>query len=416
VVPQARGGKVPSSFKQRRIGLKAMSFSIQRSATPALAVLVFAGLAALLTGIGLGRFAYAALVPGMIGEGHVDVAGAGYLAAANVAGYLIGAAGGGRIGRRFGLVPALRGSMIGTVLALAACAVPFSLLWLILARLAAGITGGFLMVLAAPAVLARIPAARRGSAGGILFTGIGLGITFSGVVVPLLADLGSGPAWAVLAALAALLTAFTWNAWPRDSMAPQAAVPGAAGMLRPRLGLLGLAYASDAIGFVPHTVYWVDYVARDLGYGIGMGGLQWSLFGLGAASGPAVMGLVAQRIGFGRAFTAALAVKAAAVVLPVLSPSVPALVVSSVLVGALTPASASLAAGRITELMAAEKRQQTWARMTMLFALVQALGAVVMAELAALTHQMALLFLLGGSFLAGGAAIAEAHRRLLLRR
>jgi len=176
-----------------------------------------------------------------------------------------------------------------------------------------------------------------------------------------------------------------------------------------------LAYASDAIGFVPHTVYWVDFIARDLGYGIGMGGLQWSLFGLGAAAGPAVMGLVAQRIGFGRAFAAALAVKAAAVILPVLSSALPALLISSVLVGALTPASASLAAGRITELLPAERRQRAWARMTMLFALVQALGAVVMAELAALTHQMSLLFLLGGCLLAAGAVIAEMHRRLVDR-
>ncbi|WP_027134164.1 YbfB/YjiJ family MFS transporter [Geminicoccus roseus] len=393
-----------------------MSFSLQRSAGPALGPLVLAGLAALLTGIGLGRFAYAALVPGMIGEGHVDVAGAGYLAAANVGGYLIGAAGGGRIGRRFGTVHALRGSMIGTVLALLACAVPFSLAWLIVARLVAGITGGFLMVLAAPAVLARIPAERRGSAGGILFTGIGLGITFSGVVVPLLADLGTGPAWAVLALLGAGLTVLTWNAWPGQPVeAAASGAPAAAPQARPRLMLLGVAYASDAIGFVPHTVYWVDFVARDLGYGIGMGGIQWSLFGLGAAAGPAVMGMVAQRIGFGRAFVLALGIKAAAVILPVLSPSVPALVVSSILVGALTPASASLAAGRITELLQTDRRQQAWAQMTMLFALVQALGAVVMAELAAATHQMALLFLLGGSLLALGAGAAEIHRRLLDR-
>ena len=379
-------------------------------------MLVLAGLAALLTGIGLGRFAYAALVPRMIAEGQVDVAGAGYLAAANVAGYLVGAAAGGRIGARYGLVRSLRGAMLTTTSALAACALPVSLAWLLAARLLAGITGGVLMVLAAPAVLARLTPERRGSAGGVVFTGIGLGIIFSGVAVPLLADLGSASAWLALAALAAVLTVSTWKSWPprlEVTDTPGAATNKSAG--RSLLVLLGAAYAADAVGFVPHTVYWVDFVARDLGLGIGMGGVQWTLFGLGAVMGPAVMGQIAQRIGFGPTFSAALAIKAAAVLLPVLTTSLPALFVSSVVVGALTPASASLAAGRLGELLDVHRRQPAWARMTMLFATMQALGALLMAELAAATGRTVWLFAVGGGVLAAGAVLAELHRRLLDR-
>lgn len=393
------------------IGIR-MSQSPVRDLSQGIAALVFTGLAALLTGIGLGRFAYAALVPGMIGEGQVDVVGAGYVAAANVVGYLVGAAGGGPVGARFGLVRTLRGAMIATMLSLAACAVPFSLLWLIVARFVSGVTGGFLMVLAPPAILASVPVARRGIASGVVFTGIGLGITFSGVIVPLLADAGTAPAWLALALLAGVLTVLSWRSWPRPAHpAAKAGKQAAKPKARPSLWLFGLAYASDAIGFVPHTVYWVEFVAAELGHGIGMGGLQWSLFGLGAMAGPFIMGLVAQRIGFGYAFSLALAIKALAVILPVLVPAVPALVLSSMLVGALTPGSAALAAGHVTELLPLALRQQAWARLTMLFALVQALGAVVMARLADASGQMAPLFLVGGGLLAAGAVVAWLHRR-----
>ncbi|WP_191061109.1 YbfB/YjiJ family MFS transporter, partial [Geminicoccus harenae] len=195
------------------------SFRSLRLATPLL-VLVLAGFAALLAGIGLGRFAYAALVPGMVGEGWLNPVEAGYLAGANVIGYLVGAASGGTVARRLTLQPALRVAMIGTTLSLAACALPVSFAWLALARFVSGVTGGNLMVLAAPAVLAALPPEQRARAGGLVFTGIGVGITFSGVVVPLLAELGSAVAWLTLAGLAAFLTVATWQVWPGSLAGP----------------------------------------------------------------------------------------------------------------------------------------------------------------------------------------------------
>ncbi|HWL67391.1 MAG TPA: YbfB/YjiJ family MFS transporter [Geminicoccus sp.] len=391
------------------------SFRSLRLTTPLL-VLVLAGFAALLAGIGLGRFAYAALVPGMVGEGWLNPVEAGYLAGANVIGYLVGAASGGTVARRLSLRPALRVAMIGTALSLAACALPVSFAWLVLARFVAGVTGGILMVLAAPAVLAALPPEQRASAGGLVFTGIGVGITFSGVVVPFLAEFGSAVAWLTLAGLAAFLAVATWQVWPGSLAGPAGPVGrGEPVAARPWMPLLAMAYGCDAVGFVPHTVYWVDFVARELGEGIAAGGLQWSLFGIGAALGPATMGLVAARLGFGRSFTLALAVKAAAVLLPVLTPTLPALVVSSILVGALTPATASLASGRITELLEPRLRQRAWARLTMMFALLQALGAVLMAELLSLSGEMSVLFLAGGGMLALGAVLVECHRRLVAR-
>ena len=60
-----------------------------------------------------------------------------------------------------------------------------------------------------------------------------------------------------------------------------------------RLLLAGHFFFSIAI--VPHTLYWVDYLARGLNLGIAEGGFQWSVVGLASIGGPwsmAALGLL----------------------------------------------------------------------------------------------------------------------------
>src|SRR6266851_3258344 len=98
-----------------------------------------------------------------------------------------------------------------------ACALPLSFAWFFLWRFAAGVAGGALLVLAAPAVLPHVPAARRGLAGGAIFTGVGLGIAASGTLVPLLLRLGLVEAWCGLGTLALVLTIIAWGGWPGET-------------------------------------------------------------------------------------------------------------------------------------------------------------------------------------------------------
>jgi predicted MFS family arabinose efflux permease len=105
-----------------------------------------------------------------------------------------------------------------------------------------------------------------------------------------------------------------------------------------------------------------------------MGSASWLLFGLGAVFGPVIAGMVADRIGIGRALMLAFAVKAGAVLLPVLTTSLPGLAVSSILVGALSPGLAGLAAARITELFGRNRQSQVWGFATLGFSIAQASG------------------------------------------
>ncbi|WP_246526303.1 YbfB/YjiJ family MFS transporter [Plastoroseomonas hellenica] len=331
-----------------------------------------------LVGIGLARFAYTPLLPAIIEAQWFGPEAAAYLGAANLAGYLAGAL----LARPMAAVIAgpalLRGLMLLAAIAFFACATPLSLAWFFTWRLLSGIAGGALMVLAATTVLPHVPSPRRGIASGAIFAGVGLGIAASGTLVPLLLRQGLVAAWCGLGLLCLLLTAIAWTGWPASSAAPAApqARSRAHRQARPLLWALYAAYALNAAGLVPHMLFLVDYVARGLGEGLATGAQYWVLFGLGAVVGPVLSGHLADRTGFGPALRLALLVQAIGVALPLLGLGTPALILSSLIVGAFVPGIVPLVLGRVQELLPhdAAAQKAAWSKATTGFALLQAAG------------------------------------------
>jgi predicted MFS family arabinose efflux permease len=279
-----------------------------------------------------------------------------------------------------------------------ACALPLSFSWFFLWRFASGVAGGTLMVLAAPTVLPHVPPARRGLAGGAIFTGVGLGIMASGTVVPLLLQAGLAVTWCGLGVLSMLLTGLAWGRWPADEKA--AATPIAAARRAPATGTLRalyVEYALNATGLVPHMVFLVDFVARGLGQGIHAGAQYWVLFGVGAVAGPVLAGLLADRVGFGPALRLALVAQAAAVAVPVVTAAPVGLALSSVLIGAAVPGVVPLVLGRVHELVPGDPEGQraAWSVTTMAFALGQAAGAYGLSFLFARGGRYPTLFAVG---------------------
>src|SRR5258708_26161092 len=284
----------------------------------------------------------------MIAAGVVTEPGAAYVGAADVAGYLTGAALAAPLAARFGLGRAIRTCFAASVLALAACIWPGGFGWYAPWRVLAGATGAVLMVLAPSFLLAEMPAGERGRSGGVIDTGVGAGIALSSLIVPPLAGASIAWAWAALA-LGALLTAVaTWPRW-RGGVAVSRAAVSLRGLGLPAL-LVALAFGMDGIGFIPHMLFWVDYIARSLALGITAGALQWLMFGIGALLGPWLRGVVGDRIGIGRALILASSLKSAAAPLPALTPPLPLLPLSSLIVRAFTPGIAPLSGARMTEL------------------------------------------------------------------
>jgi predicted MFS family arabinose efflux permease len=114
-------------------------------------------------------------------------------------------------------------------------------------------------------------------------------------------------------------------------------------------------------------------------------------------------GAVADRLGFRQTLRAAFLVQAAAIALVAASDGPIALLVSSIVVGALVPGVAPLALGRVNELVReARARQAAWSWCTTAFAVGQATGRYLFSYLFARTDAAyALLFALGATAMLG---------------
>ncbi|VVD91417.1 major facilitator superfamily protein [Pandoraea eparura] len=374
-----------------------------------------------LIGIGFARFAYTALLPAIIGAHWFSPATAAYLGAANLGGYLAGALGARVLARHAANVTILRTMMLVAVVAFFACAWPLSFVWFFAWRFASGFAGGVLMVTAAPSVLAHVPPSRRGIVSGAIFAGLGLGIAASGTLVPLLLRVGLGETWRGLGMLSLVLTAVAWRGWPDGSPVPTAASTTAHTRLAPvsplALRSLYVEYALNAVALVPHMIFLVDYVARGLGKGLDAGANYWVLYGLGAIVGPLFVGHLADRIGFARALRVAYVAQLCAVLLPVLGLGMPALMVSSVVMGAFTPGIVPLVLGRVNELLAHHPARQkpAWSTATTSFATLQAGAAYGLSFLfAATSGNYSLLFIVGGTAMATGLLVNVTSARLAL--
>jgi predicted MFS family arabinose efflux permease len=355
-----------------------------------------------LVGIGLARFAYTPLLPAIVSAGWFAQSGAAYLGAANLAGYLAGALLARRMAARApaSLVP--RAMMLLATAAFFACAYPLSFPWFFAWRFAAGMAGGALMVLAAPTVLPHVPQARRGLASGAIFAGVGLGIAASGTFVPLLLQQGLRQAWFGLGIISLVLTAIAWFGWPSHRAATRHTHTGHQPRPVRQLRTLYAEYALNAAGLVPHMIFLVDFVARNLGQGLDAGARYWVLFGLGAIVGPVITGHVADKAGFGVTLRLAFLIQCAAVALPLLDPGPAGLIVSSIVVGAFTPGIVPLVLGRVHELLPhdADARQAAWSSATTSFAVFQAAAAYGLAYLLARTGgDDRLLFMFGAAAL-----------------
>jgi hypothetical protein len=332
-------------------------------------------------GFGLGRFAFALVNPVMTGAGWLTPAEAAAAGSRDLLGYIAGVL----LARRLvGRYPATRtavGSLILTALCCVALAFPFGQIWVSVFRFIMGAAVAFIMISAPAAALSGLPPERRTLAGGFIFAGVGLGIFWGGLLVPVLAP--DGPATVMLGlAVAVLLTAVAATALPSPRLPPP---PQAGALWTPAMIGTTLAYGAAAFAFVPHTVFWGDFVARAQGQGLGQGGVNQVLFGLGAMLGPALGGALAARIGVALAFRLYLVGAGLILLVPLVSRDGAVLMAVALLAGMMNVGLPALASARLMEQVGPSGHAPGWATMTLIYAGVYGIGGQVLAALFALT-------------------------------
>lgn len=302
--------------------------------TPSLWIAVGLSLAPAVSN-GLGRFAYALILPAMRADLRWSYTQAGWVNTVNALGYFAGAVATLRLIGRAGPHRLLFWGMLSTAASIVASGLFRGFASLLLMRFIAG--GGALALIAGGALAAELYAhhPERAAAGiAVYFSGGGIGIVVPGLFVPWLLQVRGAPAWdeawiatgvvAALFCIPCLVSAARVPELPRSIQR----VPWKKGPLLP--SLFGyLCFALGAIVYMTFIIAWM----RDRGATPLEVSVVWSVLGLAIMISPILWRVPLSRWRGGRPLAAALGACAVGAAIPLLSTSLPAMVVSAAFFG-----------------------------------------------------------------------------------
>ncbi|MDP1649135.1 MAG: YbfB/YjiJ family MFS transporter [Rubrivivax sp.] len=304
--------------------------------------IAIAGLLSLAVAMGIGRFAFTPLLPMMLRDGVVDLAGASWLATANYLGYWLGALACAlqpwlwtrwRVAQPLAHTAAVRLGLVATVLLTLGMALPWATTWP-LWRFLAGVASALVFVYTSGWCLARLTSLGAPALGGIIYVGPGLGIAVSGLSASALVAGGWSAAsgWVVFGVLAAGLTALAWphlRGTVAASTVPHATDAAAQGA---GAALFALAYGLAGFGYIV-TATFLPVIARQALPGSVWLDLFWPLFGFGVALGALLTVRLPVCWDRRRLLMACYAMQALGVLLSVWLPSLGGFALGSLLLG-----------------------------------------------------------------------------------
>ncbi|WP_267892377.1 YbfB/YjiJ family MFS transporter [Helicobacter acinonychis] len=132
-----------------------------------------------------------------------------------------------------------------------------------------------------------------------------------------------------------------------------------------------VSYILNAIGYLPHTLFWVDYLVRALHFSNAVAGASWAFFGLGSACGAILSGFLARGIGLKWASIVVLAIKAFACLIPAFSVHLAWLNLSIFLMGSTTTGNVALTNAMALRLVGKDAFARASSWLTFSFALLQ---------------------------------------------
>jgi MFS family permease len=305
--------------------------SKHRSPSPASVAL--AGVLSLAVAMGIGRFAFTPQLPLMVQEGHLDVAQGGWLAAANYAGYLVGALTASRLRASAGLLAL--SSLAAVAFSTAAMALPGSMLWAEL-RFGSGVCSAWVFVATSVWCLGALAQQQRQDLSSSVYAGVGAGIAVVGLYClgAAIAGVRSQLIWLHLGLLATAACVPVFLVVRSLENEPLAR-PCAAGPDRPiPAGTVGLVGAYGIMGFgyiLPAT--FLPVLARSVVADPAVFGLAWPVFGATAAVSTWMAGALMRRASRLHVWASCQALMGAGTLLPSLWPHIASFVISAVLVG-----------------------------------------------------------------------------------
>lgn len=354
--------------------------------------------------VGILRFSYTALLPSTRLAFEWSTSFASLLGSANLLGYLIGAFWAMRLAQNVKMLHYLSTAGLIGSLSLFCCAfVGFDGIWYISWRIISGICGGLLMILAPTVVAQCCDAAKRLQINLIGFSGVGIGVLAATLFLPYLDRLSITTAWLILFGFAlsfsALIAAIIYPFKAQLDHNTQTMAPNT-----PADGLyksLILVYGCSAFAYIPHSLFWIDYLTQSLALSLFWINFNWILYGLGSALGAVTAYYLAVQLGNFKALKVLYSCYVAAILFAIFS-QIPLLTfLSSFLTGLLNPAVVFLTSYTILQRYGLAYKK-LWSMATITFATVQLIGGLSFSALQSMQISYNQQFILAALVLLGG--------------
>jgi predicted MFS family arabinose efflux permease len=300
--------------------------------------IVLAGMLSLATAMGIGRFAFTPLLPMMLHDGVVSLAGASWLASANYIGYLVGA-----LFCTFKPLPRptdlVRLGLVSTLVLTLGMALPWPAAWPLL-RFAAGVASALVFVYTSGWCLSQVALRGHTSVGALIYTGPGAGIVLTGLAASgmVAADWQASTGWLVFGVLALVLTVFIWPVFDKRNTlvaaTAQQAVQASAAPDHSTAEVASLAFAYGVAGFgYIITATFLPVIARQALPGSAWLDLFWPILGCGVVVGALFASRMRQVRDLRLMLLGCYLIQAAGVALSLVLPSLLGFALGSLLVG-----------------------------------------------------------------------------------
>ena len=329
-------------------------------------------------GIGILRFSYTALLPSTRDAFGWTAQFASILGSANLLGYLIGAFWAMRLPQTRVMATYIQAAAFAGMFSLLSCAFSgFPDAWYLFWRIISGISGGLIMILS-PSIVAQCSELKdRFTINFIGFSGIGAGVLLATLFLPYLDQIAIRTAWLILTGFAACISAIL--SLLLAGLKPLLAIENAHGGQKAELDLLFFSlvavYGCSAFAYVPHSLFWIDYLTQVLKLDLFWMNFNWILYGLGSALGAFSSYLLARKLGNFQALKILYSAYVFAIFIAVFSMNPLYTFISSFLTGLLNPAVVFLTSYTILQLHGAAYKK-LWSVATLIFASTQLIGGL----------------------------------------
>lgn len=338
--------------------------------------IICTGTIALALAMGIGRFAFTPMSPLMIRDGILNTNDGAIWAASNYLGYFIGAISVScfKNNPRKGLFVGQVGVVISTLLI--AFTHSFGVTVGAILRGVTGVSSAWVMVCATSWSLFALAKHRKLGLGSWIYTGVGLGIAITGLMVWLGGRQSSAGLWielAILAAIGSLFTITEMNGEPTIK-ALQNEIPHNRHVSNRHQTLLILCYGSFGFGYIIPATY-LPTMAKALVSDPMVFGLTWPIFGIASAISVAFSAHYLCSWPRHRLWALAQGTMAIGTCLPLIERSITILIISAVLIGG-TFMITTMTGLQLAREMEPVNPTQLLSKMTTSFALGQILGPI----------------------------------------